>query len=58
MCLISLRRPGVKEAEESFSDEPQDSSDEEMEWSGNNSLFANLSIPQLDGAADENSGEL
>uniref|UniRef100_A0A8C7GGW9 DNA polymerase zeta catalytic subunit n=1 Tax=Oncorhynchus kisutch TaxID=8019 RepID=A0A8C7GGW9_ONCKI len=39
----------------SFSDEPQDSSDEEMEWSGNNSLFANLSIPQLDGAADENS---
>nr|XP_029532842.1 DNA polymerase zeta catalytic subunit-like isoform X1 [Oncorhynchus nerka] len=51
----SRRRPGVKEAEESFSDEPQDSSDEEMEWSGNNSLFANLSIPQLDGAADENS---
>uniref|UniRef100_A0A8C7GGX1 DNA polymerase zeta catalytic subunit n=1 Tax=Oncorhynchus kisutch TaxID=8019 RepID=A0A8C7GGX1_ONCKI len=48
-------QPGVKEAEESFSDEPQDSSDEEMEWSGNNSLFANLSIPQLDGAADENS---
>uniref|UniRef100_A0A8C7PMY2 DNA polymerase zeta catalytic subunit n=1 Tax=Oncorhynchus mykiss TaxID=8022 RepID=A0A8C7PMY2_ONCMY len=39
----------------SFSDEPQDSSDEDMEWSGNNSLFANLSIPQLDGAADENS---
>ncbi|CDQ66996.1 unnamed protein product [Oncorhynchus mykiss] len=51
----SRRRPGVKEAEESFSDEPQDSSDEDMEWSGNNSLFANLSIPQLDGAADENS---
>uniref|UniRef100_A0A8C7PLK7 DNA polymerase zeta catalytic subunit n=1 Tax=Oncorhynchus mykiss TaxID=8022 RepID=A0A8C7PLK7_ONCMY len=48
-------QPGVKEAEESFSDEPQDSSDEDMEWSGNNSLFANLSIPQLDGAADENS---
>uniref|UniRef100_A0A8D0AEM7 DNA polymerase zeta catalytic subunit n=1 Tax=Sander lucioperca TaxID=283035 RepID=A0A8D0AEM7_SANLU len=31
------------------------SSDEDMEWSGNNSLFANLSIPQLDGAADESS---
>uniref|UniRef100_UPI0037E72DFF DNA polymerase zeta catalytic subunit isoform X1 n=1 Tax=Semicossyphus pulcher TaxID=241346 RepID=UPI0037E72DFF len=26
-----------------------------MDWSGNNSLFANLSIPQLDGAADESS---
>uniref|UniRef100_UPI003AAE4BD6 DNA polymerase zeta catalytic subunit n=1 Tax=Centroberyx gerrardi TaxID=166262 RepID=UPI003AAE4BD6 len=51
----SIRRPGVKEAEDGFSDEPQESSDEEMEWSGNNSLFANLSIPQLDGAADENS---
>lgn len=27
-----------------------------MDWSGNNSLFADFSIPQLDGAADENSG--
>ncbi|XP_039981481.1 DNA polymerase zeta catalytic subunit isoform X2 [Xiphias gladius] len=51
----SLPRPGVKEAEDGFSDEQQESSDEDMEWSGNNSLFANLSIPQLDGAADENS---
>ncbi|XP_071334532.1 DNA polymerase zeta catalytic subunit isoform X2 [Trachinotus anak] len=51
----SLLRPGVKEAEDGFSEEQQDSSDEDMEWSGNNSLFANLSIPQLDGAADENS---
>ncbi|XP_029903584.1 DNA polymerase zeta catalytic subunit isoform X2 [Myripristis murdjan] len=51
----STRRPGVRQAEDGFSDEPQESSDEEMEWSGNNSLFANLSIPQLDGAADENS---
>ncbi|XP_058470298.1 DNA polymerase zeta catalytic subunit [Solea solea] len=52
-----LPRCGVKEAEDSFSDEQLESSDddEEMEWSGNNSLFANLSIPQLDGAADENS---
>uniref|UniRef100_A0A665WI97 DNA polymerase zeta catalytic subunit n=1 Tax=Echeneis naucrates TaxID=173247 RepID=A0A665WI97_ECHNA len=39
----------------SFSVEQQESSDEDMEWSGNNSLFADLSIPQLDGAADENS---
>ncbi|XP_028970573.2 DNA polymerase zeta catalytic subunit isoform X2 [Esox lucius] len=49
------QRSGVKDAEESSSEEPQDSSDDEMEWSGDNSLFANLSIPQLDGAADENS---
>ncbi|XP_035851664.1 DNA polymerase zeta catalytic subunit isoform X2 [Sander lucioperca] len=48
-------RPGVKEHEDCSSDEQQESSDEDMEWSGNNSLFANLSIPQLDGAADESS---
>lgn len=47
----------MKEPEDCFSDEQQESSDEDMEWSGNNSLFANLSIPQLDGAADESSGE-
>ena len=47
----------MKEPEESFSDEQQESSDEDMEWSGNSALFANLSIPQLDGAADESSGE-
>ncbi|XP_070781827.1 DNA polymerase zeta catalytic subunit [Enoplosus armatus] len=51
----SLPRPGVKEPEDGFSEEQQESSDEDMEWSGNNSLFANLSIPQLDGAADESS---
>ncbi|XP_028858187.1 DNA polymerase zeta catalytic subunit isoform X2 [Denticeps clupeoides] len=45
----------MKEANDSSSDEPEDSSEEEMDWSGNNSLFADLSIPQLDGAADENS---
>ncbi|XP_054590029.2 DNA polymerase zeta catalytic subunit isoform X1 [Nothobranchius furzeri] len=43
-----------KDAEDSLSDE-QDFSDEDLEWSGNNTLFANLSIPQLDGAADESS---
>uniref|UniRef100_A0A096M919 DNA polymerase zeta catalytic subunit n=1 Tax=Poecilia formosa TaxID=48698 RepID=A0A096M919_POEFO len=48
-------RPGVREAEDGFSDEQQESSDEDMEWSGTHSLFANLSIPQLDGAADESS---
>ncbi|KAM8726444.1 DNA polymerase zeta catalytic subunit isoform 4-T4 [Acanthopagrus schlegelii] len=51
----SSTRPGVKEPEDALSDEQQESSDEDMEWSGNNSLFANLSIPQLDGAADESS---
>ncbi|XP_076024079.1 DNA polymerase zeta catalytic subunit isoform X1 [Genypterus blacodes] len=48
----ALKRSGVKEAEDGLSDE---SSDDDMEWSGNSSLFANLSIPQLDGAADESS---
>ncbi|XP_034088737.1 DNA polymerase zeta catalytic subunit [Gymnodraco acuticeps] len=48
-------RHGVREPEEGFSDEQHESSDEDMDWSGNNSLFANLSIPQLDGAADESS---
>lgn len=47
----------MKEGEDCFSDEQQESSDEDMEWSGDNALFANLSIPQLDGAADESSGE-
>jgi len=65
-CVLCLRfvqqvllssRPGAKEPDDYFSDEQQESSDEDMEWSGNNSLFANLSIPQLDGAADESSGE-
>lgn len=52
----SEHRSGLKETEDSFSDE-QPSSDEDMEWRGNNLLFANLSIPQLDGTADESSGE-
>uniref|UniRef100_I3JZM5 DNA polymerase zeta catalytic subunit n=1 Tax=Oreochromis niloticus TaxID=8128 RepID=I3JZM5_ORENI len=43
------------ESASSQSDGQQESSDEDMEWSGNNSMFANLSIPQLDGAADESS---
>ncbi|XP_077408333.1 DNA polymerase zeta catalytic subunit isoform X2 [Vanacampus margaritifer] len=51
----SLPRSGGKEAQDSFSDEHQESSDDDMEWSANNTLFANLSISQLDGAADESS---
>lgn len=56
-CDPHVYRPGVKEPEGGLSDEQQESSDDDMDWSGNNSLFANLSIPQLDGAADESSGE-
>ncbi|XP_070705223.1 DNA polymerase zeta catalytic subunit [Pempheris klunzingeri] len=52
---LSLPRPSMREPEDGFSDVQQESSDEDMEWNGNNSLFANLSIPQLDGAADESS---
>uniref|UniRef100_A0A8C5BEY4 DNA polymerase zeta catalytic subunit n=1 Tax=Gadus morhua TaxID=8049 RepID=A0A8C5BEY4_GADMO len=37
-------------------EEVQESSEEEMEWAGSNSLFASLAIPQLDGAADDSSG--
>ncbi|XP_054990548.1 DNA polymerase zeta catalytic subunit isoform X1 [Sorex araneus] len=37
------------------SEEDDSSSEEEMEWSNNSLLLANLSIPQLDGTADENS---
>ncbi|TNM94632.1 hypothetical protein fugu_017391 [Takifugu bimaculatus] len=50
---FSSIRSGVKEPEDGFSDEQQESSDDDMDWSGNNSLFANLSIPQVDGAADD-----
>ncbi|XP_041420560.1 DNA polymerase zeta catalytic subunit isoform X2 [Xenopus laevis] len=37
------------------SSEYEDSTDDEMEWSSNRLLLADLSIPQLDGTADENS---
>ncbi|KAM4771033.1 DNA polymerase zeta catalytic subunit [Rhinophrynus dorsalis] len=37
------------------SSEDDNSTDNEMEWSSNKLLLANLSIPQLDGTADENS---
>uniref|UniRef100_A0A9J7X600 DNA polymerase zeta catalytic subunit n=1 Tax=Cyprinus carpio carpio TaxID=630221 RepID=A0A9J7X600_CYPCA len=40
---------------ESSSEEQQASSDEEIYWKGNRALLTDLSIPQLDGAADENS---
>lgn len=39
------------------STEEDSSSEEEMEWSGSNMLLTDLSIPQLDGTADENGGK-
>lgn len=53
-----MYRSGVKDPEDGFSDEQQESSDDDIDWSGNNSLFANLSIPQVDGAADDSNGKL
>uniref|UniRef100_A0A673FL04 DNA polymerase zeta catalytic subunit n=1 Tax=Sinocyclocheilus rhinocerous TaxID=307959 RepID=A0A673FL04_9TELE len=40
---------------ESSSEEQQASSDEDIYWKGNSAALTDLSIPQLDGAADENS---
>ncbi|XP_067273494.1 DNA polymerase zeta catalytic subunit isoform X2 [Pseudorasbora parva] len=51
----SARKRCMKEANENSSDEQLASSDEEMYWSGHSALLTDLSIPQLDGAVDENS---
>uniref|UniRef100_A0A674KB15 DNA polymerase zeta catalytic subunit n=1 Tax=Terrapene triunguis TaxID=2587831 RepID=A0A674KB15_9SAUR len=48
------RRSVSKNMHRSSTEEEDSSSEEEMEWSGNSLLLANLSIPQLDGTADEN----
>ncbi|XP_068266123.1 DNA polymerase zeta catalytic subunit isoform X3 [Nyctibius grandis] len=55
----SIEEPGPKRRSAGktmhrSSTEEDSSSEEEMEWSGNNTLLTNLSIPQLDGTADEN----
>ncbi|XP_025054657.1 DNA polymerase zeta catalytic subunit, partial [Alligator sinensis] len=56
----SIEEPGAKRRSvgknlhRSSTEEEDSSSEEEMEWSGNSMLLANLSIPQLDGTADEN----
>ncbi|KAJ3606662.1 hypothetical protein NHX12_026181 [Muraenolepis orangiensis] len=52
---LSMKMPAGREEEESLGEEVLDSSEEEMEWAGSNSLFASLVIPQLDGAADDSS---
>ncbi len=61
-CLIIigvafLHRLCMNEANDSSSEEQQASSDEEIYWKGNSALLTDLSIPQLDGAADEYSGK-
>ncbi|XP_067402706.1 DNA polymerase zeta catalytic subunit [Emydura macquarii macquarii] len=48
------RRSVSKNMHRSSTEEEDSSSEDEMEWSGNSLLLANLSIPQLDGTADEN----
>uniref|UniRef100_A0A671NP77 DNA polymerase zeta catalytic subunit n=1 Tax=Sinocyclocheilus anshuiensis TaxID=1608454 RepID=A0A671NP77_9TELE len=53
--LSAGQRLCMKEANESSSEEQQASSDEEIYWKGNSAALTDLSIPQLDGAADENS---
>ncbi|KAM9316643.1 DNA polymerase zeta catalytic subunit [Gastrophryne carolinensis] len=47
------KRNFAKNNDENSSEE-EDTSDGEMEWSSNKLLLQNLSIPQLDGTADEN----
>lgn len=49
------KRSLCRNTHRSSTEDDDSSSEEEMEWSDNSLLFANLSIPQLDGAADENS---
>uniref|UniRef100_A0A9L0SMF6 DNA polymerase zeta catalytic subunit n=1 Tax=Equus caballus TaxID=9796 RepID=A0A9L0SMF6_HORSE len=49
------KRSPCRNTHRSSTEEDDSSSDEEMEWSNNNLLLGNLSIPQLDGTADENS---
>ncbi|XP_014636650.1 PREDICTED: DNA polymerase zeta catalytic subunit isoform X1 [Ceratotherium simum simum] len=49
------KRSLCRNTHRSSTEEDDSSSDEEMEWSNNSLLLANLSIPQLDGTADENS---
>ncbi|XP_023368247.1 DNA polymerase zeta catalytic subunit [Otolemur garnettii] len=49
------KRSLCRNTHRSSTEDDDSSSEEEMEWSDNSLLLANLSIPQLDGTADENS---
>ncbi|XP_007938984.1 DNA polymerase zeta catalytic subunit [Orycteropus afer afer] len=48
------KRSLCRNTHRSSTEEDDSSSEEEMEWSDNSLFLANLSIPQLDGTADEN----
>ncbi|KAJ6660281.1 hypothetical protein lerEdw1_017981 [Lerista edwardsae] len=51
----NAKRRSVDRSRNQSSTEDDGSSEDEMDWSGNSLLLASLSIPQLDGTADENS---
>lgn len=55
--ILIFPRSLCRNTHRSSTEEDDSSSEEEMEWSNNSLLLANLSIPQLDGTADENSGK-
>ncbi|KAM6180626.1 DNA polymerase zeta catalytic subunit [Erethizon dorsatum] len=48
------KRSLCRSTHRSSTEDDDSSSEEEMEWNDNSLLLANLSIPQLDGTADEN----
>eukprot|EP00062_Callorhinchus_milii_P009320 gi/632952995/ref/XP_007892154.1/ PREDICTED: DNA polymerase zeta catalytic subunit [Callorhinchus milii] len=52
---VGKMRFSEKNISDCSSEEDYVFSDDEMVWRGNRNMLANLSIPQLDGAADENS---
>ncbi|XP_053161604.1 DNA polymerase zeta catalytic subunit isoform X1 [Hemicordylus capensis] len=52
---VNAKIRSVGRSRNQSSTEDDGSSEDEMDWSGNSLLLANLSIPQLDGTADENS---
>ncbi|XP_078398728.1 DNA polymerase zeta catalytic subunit isoform X1 [Cetorhinus maximus] len=51
---VGKMRFSEKNLSDCSSEEDNAFSDGQMEWRGNRNMMANLSIPQLDGAADEN----
>ncbi|XP_060609160.2 DNA polymerase zeta catalytic subunit [Anolis sagrei] len=52
---VSGKRRSVNRSKNQSSSEYDSSSEDDMDWNDNNLLLGNLSIPQLDGTADENS---
>lgn len=54
---LNIPRSLCRNTRRSSTEEDDSSSEEEMEWSNNSLFLASLSIPQLDGTADENGGK-